>query len=98
MKRKFVNSGWLVCPHCLRYDSSGNISRLRLIDPLQFDQESVEAGDNAFPDQGTAQGVDEDIKTGILVCGDCKRFYPIVNGVGIFTPTQGDAKYKDPAL
>lgn len=34
------------------------------------------------------QTLDNDIRTGSLICTDCRRFYPIISGIPIMNPDE----------
>lgn len=82
MKIQFINTGILVCPHCVKCKNTES-NRLYLHDDF-LPQNNIDW--------------DGDVKTGLLLCPICKRSYPILNSVAIFTPAPGSTKYTDPAV
>ena len=82
MKRDFINAGVLVCPHCVKQKNTDDSIRLSL-------------HDESLPKQDMES---DDVKSGFLFCRACKRPYPILNGVAIFTSASGSTKYTDPAF
>lgn len=84
MRLKFIQNGLLVCPQCVKGQKTDNDFSLYLHDDFLAKADPVRS--------------DQDVTTGTLICRTCKRSYPILDGVGIFTINQGIRKYEDPAL
>lgn len=83
MQREFIDKGILVCPTCVKDKVTADRIRLSLYDEFRPEPDMEHDGD---------------VKNGRLVCRACKRLYPILNGVAIFTSSSGSTRYTDSAF